>query len=106
MTRRCLVTQTVAHNTFLRALNEKARKSKSMIKLLILTILGAAALGSLRAADNQNTKISFVMPHHPGEQLAFVMPHHPGEQLAFVMPHHPGEQLAFVMPHHPGEILS
>jgi hypothetical protein len=77
-----------------------------MIKLLILTILGVAAFGSLPAADLQNTKTTFVMPHHPGVQLAFVMPHHPGEQLAFVMPHHPGEQLAFVMPHHPGEILS
>ena len=86
-------------------MNEKARKSKSMIKLLILTILGAAALGSLLATDHQNTKTAFVMPHS-AEQLAFVMPHPPGEQLAFVMPHPPGEQLAFVMPHPPGQILS
>jgi hypothetical protein len=69
-------------NTFSRAQNEKARKSKSMKKLLILTILGVAALGSLPAADHQNTKIGFVMPHHPGKQLAFVMPHHPGEILS------------------------
>ena len=66
----------------------------SMIKILILTILGLAALGSLPAADHQSTKLAFVMPHHPGEQLAFVMPHHPGEQLAFVMPHHPGDILS------------
>ena len=69
-------------NTFSRAQNEKARKSKSMKKLVILAILGVAALGSLPAAEHQSTKLAFVMPHHPGEQLAFVMPHHPGEILS------------------------
>jgi hypothetical protein len=53
-----------------------------MIKLLILDILGLAALGSSFAADHPSTKLAFVMPHHPGEQLAFVMPHHPGDILS------------------------
>jgi len=65
-----------------------------MIKLLILAILGLAALGSSPAADHPSTKLAFVMPHAPGEQLAFVMPHPPGEQLAFVMPHPPGDILS------------
>ena len=79
-------------DTFLRAQNEKGRKSGTMKKLLIIAAIGLAGVGSFLASDHQKTQVAFVMPHPP-YQVAFVMPHPPCE-VAFVMPHPPGVVLS------------
>ncbi len=66
----------------------------SMKKLLILTILGSAALGYVSVVRQNDSIVKPAIAPYSGKKLVFVMPHHrPENQQASVTPHRPGQNL-------------
>jgi hypothetical protein len=82
--------------------SEKTLISLDMRNILIMGILGVAAIGcGSDYGPNQRTSTAFTMPRPPSA-LAFTMPRPPGA-LAFTMPRPPGT-LAFTMPRPPSAL--
>jgi hypothetical protein len=84
----------------------KARKSRHMIKTLVLLVVATTAIGASRAGHNKKTQVAFVMPPPPRDAVAFVMPPPPRDAVAFVMPPPPRDAVAFVMPPPPRDAVA